>query len=1120
VIGFRILGPLDAVDGDRVLALGGPRQQALLAMLLVHRGESVSSDRLIDGLWEDRAPPTAIKIVQGYVSGLRKVLGDGLLVTVGRGYALQTEPGQVDADRFEALVGEGRRALRDGDTPAAAARLRQALALWRGPALADFAYDAFAQPEIARLEEARLAALGDRIDADLALGEHAGVVAELERLIHEHPLRERFVAQLMLAQYRSGRQADALAEYRAARGRLVAELGLEPGRELQKLERAILAQDPELEPAAPSLRPTEPPQPPPAQPRRPRQRSGVAIAAGAIVLLAVLVAAALRLAGSGTATVTVAPNSLAAIDVRTNLIVGAAPVGARPGAVAWGAGSLWVANLDDQTISRIDPRTLGTPATIRVTGPPTAIATTAGRVWVVEAHQPGLLASTSSVTAARIDPTFDAIAQSVRIGNVDPSGPGAAAAVGDAVWVAPSTGLLTQLNAATGDMVHQVDPNATPGGIAVGGGAVWLTDTEADNVVRIDPTGLLSAIDVGNGPTGITVGGGGVWVADSLDDSVVRIDLVTRSVTATIPVGRAPASVAYGAGSVWVANSGDGTVTRIDARSGRVLATIPVGGSPQAIAIADGRAWVTVDARAIAPAGRGSGGGTVRMVTPRDIDYMDPALAYTVLSQQLLYATCAKLVNYPDRPPPGGSNVTAEVAAALPKPTAGGTTYTFTIRPGFRFSPPLNEPVTAQTFKFSIERTLDPKMHSPIAQYLADIVGARAYMAGRAGTITGLVAAGDTLTIHLLHPVPDFLVRLAQPAFCAVPPDTPINPDGVRVIPSAGPYYVSSYIPKQGVVLTRNPNYHGSRPHHFAKIELAVGVSTQRSATEIEAGTADYTPFGVSSSTAITALVSQLVHRFGSGSAAAARGDQRYFVYPTAQLDYFYLNSHRPLFADVRMRQAVNFAIDRRRIGAYGDAYNPLPDRPATHYLSPEVPGFRDVRVYPLSPDVAKARALAGSGRRTAVLYTCDAYPCPEQAQIVTTDLARIGIRVEVRELPLTTLFARETTPGEPFDLGWQGWLPDYPDPEAMLDPLLEEPAYGPTFDDPVWQRKLAAAARLSGPARYLSYGALDLDLAREAAPLAAIGNLDSAEFFSARIGCEVYGVYDIDLAALCLRHG
>jgi DNA-binding SARP family transcriptional activator len=351
------------------VALGAPKQRALLAVLLLHRGEPVSSDRLIDEIWGEQPPASANKLVQGYVSNLRKVLGDGRLVTQGRGYMLRTEPGQTDVDRFEALAARGRRALDDGDALTAAAVLREALAVWRGPALSDFAYEPFAQPEIARLEESRLVVLEDRIDADLASGEHARLVGELDALVREHPLRERLQGQLMLALYRSGRQADALETYHIARDRLVDELGLEPGRALRELERAILAQDPALDPPGrPAARSS------PVTARR-KFRGGVLIAAGGAVLLAAIVAAAVKLAGAGASTVRVAPNSVAEIDPASDRVVGAVGVGTRPGAIAYGAGSLWTANLDDQTISRIDPGSMRVLGTITPpAGPPIAIA--------------------------------------------------------------------------------------------------------------------------------------------------------------------------------------------------------------------------------------------------------------------------------------------------------------------------------------------------------------------------------------------------------------------------------------------------------------------------------------------------------------------------------------------------------------------------------------------------------------------------------------------------------------------------------------------------------------------------------------------------------------------------
>jgi DNA-binding SARP family transcriptional activator len=242
---FRILGPLEVVDNGRLLPLGGARQRALLTALLLRANQVVSTDQLLDEVWSDEPPASGVRVVQVYVSQLRKVLGVGVIETRAPGYVLVAEPNTLDLQRFEALVGEARKA----EPPAAAAKLRDALALWRGAPLGDVAYHSFAQTEIGRLEELRLLALEARIEADLRLGRHADVVGELEALVAEHPLRERLRAHLMQALYGAGRQAEALEAYQQARSILVEELGIEPGRELRDLEQAILRQDPSLDPA-------------------------------------------------------------------------------------------------------------------------------------------------------------------------------------------------------------------------------------------------------------------------------------------------------------------------------------------------------------------------------------------------------------------------------------------------------------------------------------------------------------------------------------------------------------------------------------------------------------------------------------------------------------------------------------------------------------------------------------------------------------------------------------------------------------------------------------------------------------------------------------------------------
>src|SRR5436190_17183269 len=243
---FRILGPLEVVESGRKIELGRRRLRALLAFLLLHANEPISSDRLIDEVWGPDPPKTAGASLQNYVSRLRKAIGADAVVSQPPGYVLRVDPERFDLARFKRLSAEGRGAPEARER---AEKLRAALALWRGPALDDLAFEPFARDEVGRLEEERLAALEDCVDAELELGHAGALVGELEELVDQEPLRERFHAQLMRALYRSGRQADALAAFQAAREVLTEELGLEPGEELRALQQAILRQDPSLGPA-------------------------------------------------------------------------------------------------------------------------------------------------------------------------------------------------------------------------------------------------------------------------------------------------------------------------------------------------------------------------------------------------------------------------------------------------------------------------------------------------------------------------------------------------------------------------------------------------------------------------------------------------------------------------------------------------------------------------------------------------------------------------------------------------------------------------------------------------------------------------------------------------------
>jgi YVTN family beta-propeller protein len=565
---FRVLGPLEVVEDGRRLRLGSGRQLALVGLLLVHANEAFSVDRLVDELWGESPPPTAAKIVRNYVSLLRRELGDRL-VTRPPGYLLRVEPGELDRERLE-------QAIDSGDVE----QLTQALALWRGQPLAQFAYEPFAQAEIARLEELHVGALEARIDAELALGRHAGVIAELEALVRQHPHRERLTAQLMLALYRAGRQTEALEAYRRLREGLDRELGIEPGPELRELERKILNQDESLG------------RPPPAAAAG--RRRALALVAGAAGLLAIASVGFLATRDSANGLPGVSPNYVGVIDPAANTIVAAVPVGSRPGPVAAGAGSVWVGNLLDRNLTRIDARRHSPAGAVSLGNrTPTALAVAPGAVWVAHGRSGEL---------SRVDPQFGRVTRTVRVTERPLSDSSGGVAVdGNHVWAAYADSTLARIDRGTMRVSGSTLTGELPAAV-VAGGAVWVVNSGSATVQRFDAVtfgeGALAEIHVGNRPTGMAFASGALWVANRGDDSVTRIDTRTSAVS-TIPVGDEPTAVAAGADSVWVANSGDGTVSRIDLSQGEVVASIDLGRSsaPAGIAVADGLVWVAAQER-------------------------------------------------------------------------------------------------------------------------------------------------------------------------------------------------------------------------------------------------------------------------------------------------------------------------------------------------------------------------------------------------------------------------------------------------------------------------------------------------------------------------------------------
>jgi YVTN family beta-propeller protein len=1108
---FRILGSLQALVDGREVPLGGARQRAVLAILLLHRGEVVSVDRIVDELWGERPPDTATKTVQVYVSRLRKALGDGVLVTRGGGYALEVREDQVDADRFARLAGEGSEALDRGDAPGAAETLEAALDLWRGPPLADFAYESFAQNEIGRLAELRLVVLEDRIEAGLALGRHAALIPELEKLVREHPARERLRGQLMLALYRSGRQSDALEGYRDAQRTLLEEFGLEPGAQLKELQRAILTQDPAI---------AAPPPTGVASALRQRWRGGALVALGGSLLLVAAVAA-IVVAGGGdySGTELASANSLAVIDPESDRLLATVPTGVDPIAVSADADHVWIGNRGDDTATQVDPKTMTVLSTTSAGTNVGGLAAGAGAVWIADSRGSKLV---------RIDPSLQsrrAIALAPRPEVFSTSTTPNPVAVGrGAVWVGRSSGGLARVDPQSGDVVAKVPVGNSPSSIATGLGGVWIADDVDNTVSRIDPASanaVTATVPVGQGPAAVAAGEGAVWVANAQDDTVSRIDPRTAAVTETIPVGRHPTGIAAGGGAVWVANSLDSTVSRIDPETNRVEATAEVGEAPQGVTVAHHLVWVSVRAAAIPPEtpASASAENAARLLIPEEPS-TDPALT-GLADFQRSGATCALLYNYPDRPFPEGARLQPEVANGPPSVSEHGKTYTFTIRSGFRFSPPSNERVSAAAFERAIERALSPGLRSNGGALVGDIVGAQKYGTGKTQDLAGVTARGDSLTVELTKPSTNLVERLSTPWFCAVPPDTAIGHE-VDSLPSAGPYYIASHVPDRSLVLRRNPNYEGERPHELTEIRYEIGVPPQRGVEEVAAGRADYValdPLVETVTPTPPEVFRRLTTRYGPRSGAARAGRQQLFTVPALSLYYFLFNrSHGP-FADLKLRRAVAYAIDRRALAAHTGLGQR--GRPTDQLIPPGVPGFADVAIYPLGgPDLARARELAGAKRRRAVLYTCDFPDCTRHAQILQANLRAIGIDLDVRQFPLGEFFVRIQKPDEPWDLAYWNWFFDYPDPSNFIDdqfgPRGQTPA---AVRDPATSKAIARAARLSGDARLNAYARLDRDLAERVVPAVPFASGTTTHFLSARMGCAVlHPIYSLDLAALCVR--
>jgi peptide/nickel transport system substrate-binding protein len=954
---FLVLGPLEVrIDGNAV-RLGGPKQRALLALLLLSANEVVSRDRLVDALWAERAPVSASRSLDSYVSRLRTSLGKERLQRRAPGFVLRVEPGELDLERFESLLEQGRVAAAGGGFAEARDRLREALGLWRGRALADLESESSLGPETERLEERRLLALEGRIDADLELGGGTELVGELERLVAEQPFRERLLGQLMLALYRAGRQADALAAFRAGRQRLSVELGLDPSPDLRELERRILEHDPSLGAVA---------VPPAGRSSRSRRARAVA-AAVALAVVAASVVAGIKLGTGGSSAVTARDSTTGVFELTGHSSVAGASLADAPTAMVADASSIWLAEPSAGAVVRVALGSRQVEETVPLDGSPSALAVGGGSVWA---------ATVAGDTVYRIDRATEWVTDHLSLGDASV---GALGYGFGRLWVAdPHDQELLAFDPASDKLARRFAIDVRPSALAVGAGGVWIADYEHGLVEEVDPrSGAdLGTSRVGAGPAALAVGDGAVWVANSLDNTVSRIDASSGAPGPAISVGNDPVALAVSGHSVSVANEYASSVSRIDARRNLVVQTTAIGGGPTALAAAGGEIWVGTTALGT------HRGGTLRLLFQRPLSQdtalqedLDPLQSDGLTNDALLTVARVGI----------SQQVVPDLALNLPTPANGGTTYTFRIR-RVRYSD--GRLVQPEDFRRAIERVF--RVGAGWSPLFTSIVGADKCTVRHCDLSRGIVVDDThrTITFHLTRPEPPAMTLLAA---APVPPRTPMHDVGFTPIPGTGPYMVASANAHE-IRYVRNPYFH--EWSHAAQpdgnpdvIVMRFGLSPTQEAREVEQGKADWSADGVPGN-----LVPEIIKHFP--------GQWHSLLSP--ETDWLQLNTNTPPFNDIRVRRALNFAIDRAAI-ARMDAVA-VTATPTCQLLPPGLPGYKPYCPYTRqpradgrwrAPDLARARALvAASGTRGDEVT---AYGFDGGGQLCTT-VMRYTVRV-LREL-------------------------------------------------------------------------------------------------------------------------
>jgi peptide/nickel transport system substrate-binding protein len=1004
MVEFSVLGPLEARGPNGAVTLGGRQARLLLSVLIVHADEVVSRSAIVDALWPEQPPPSATQAIESYVSRLRGALRKAgveqeIIVSAPGGYRLARAGNRFDCDVFTKHAVSARAALERGELQAAVNSAHEALALWRGSALADIANEPGVCAEAAALEERRLQVIETRAEAALALGRHAQQISELRAEALRHPARERVHELLMLALYRAGRQAEALEVYRAAHDHLGDELGLEPGHALRALELSILRQDPAL--AAP-LRAAGSSQVRSAAAEPGWHIRGIHLGLGAAFTAAIAgMVLLLASGGSGAAiTRTLQGPALGVFGGQSGLPKAAVALATAPSAITAGLGAEWATSYDDGTLLRINPSDSAVVQTVYVGNGPTGVAVDAGDVWVADSLD-------NRVT--RVNADTNQVVQQIPVG----TDPVDVAAGAGAIWVANrGDGTVSRLDPLTGDRLGLTAVGAAPSAIAIGAGAVWVTLSGAGSVERIDPsTGrLLTKIRVGSDPSAIAVSRGDVWVANELDSTVSLIDPKSNRVVLTRGVAGTPIALAARGTSTWVAGGGPFLTMVRDSGQTRARA-IP---SP-VTALASGPSELLVGAGGTGADHRGGTlvvriAGPIEEVNPQGCCAGPPQVEMLAYDSLLAYS----------KSPASPDTLVPDLALAIPRAQDDGLVYTFHLRPGLRYW--TGAPVLATDIRRGLERAAQSS--SIYSTYLSALPGALACSYQPHCNLDQAVQTNDrarTVTLHLTHPDPDLLPALGLTAFAPVPP-------GRGITPGTGPYRVARFIPGKLIDFQRNRYFNdwastAQPPGYPNQILVYSNGTASADVAAVLGGRADYT-FDYPTRNQL-----EEIH---------LRFPGLLHTNPLPDTDELILNTREAPFSHVLVRQALNFAIDRKAIVAlYG---GPQDATPTCQIIPATIPGhvpYCPYTVHPsasrrwTAPDLARARRLIAesgtSGEAVTVLTEAPSGPWDEPVGRYTVGLLRkLGYRARL-EVATPNFNAAINNYHHPPQIVTNSWIADHP---------------------------------------------------------------------------------------------